>query len=282
MTPSTRRFRTRSFTSLVVATGFVMLLLSGGVLLVSPPGRVANWTRWEMLGLTKHGWSDLHITFAALFLLAATAHVVFNWRPLLQHLGATLSRPRPWRWEGVAALFLGLAVFAGTRAHLPPFSTLLAWSESQRESWDTPQDRAPIPHAELLTLREITKEAGITLDDAIQRLTRSGILNPSPDAEIRALAESAHVAPARIFELLRTHPDSTTAPPARSGPGSGGGPGRKTLKQFCAEEGIDLRIAEERLARRGVKASPDQTLREIAVNNGHDRPYVLLEILRGE
>ncbi len=64
------------------------------------------------------------------------------------------------------------------------------------------------------------------------------------------------------------------------GAGAGGGAGRKTLTQFCAEERFDLEDVQSRLAKRGIKASADQTLREIAVDNGYDRPSELLEIIR--
>ena len=72
--------------------------------------------------------------------------------------------------------------------------------------------------------------------------------------------------------------------PGRGGGGSepGGGPGRKKLTESCADEGIDLQTALKRLDAKGIKASINLTMREIAVNNGYERPYELLGILRGE
>lgn len=57
--------------SVLVAVSFVMLLLSGAMLFVAPPGRVANWSNWRLLGLTKHDWGGLHIWFAAVPVRAA-------------------------------------------------------------------------------------------------------------------------------------------------------------------------------------------------------------------
>jgi hypothetical protein len=62
----------------------------------------------------------------------------------------------------------------------------------------------------------------------------------------------------------------------------GGGPGRKTLTEFCAAEGIELQEALGRLERKGFQAAPNLTLREIAVQNGYERPYELLEVIRGQ
>jgi len=53
---SRKGFNWRGFTSLLLAAGFLILAGSGLVLYASPRGRVANWTDWEVLGLTKHEW----------------------------------------------------------------------------------------------------------------------------------------------------------------------------------------------------------------------------------
>jgi hypothetical protein len=57
--------------------------------------------------------------------------------------------------------------------------------------------------------------------------------------------------------------------------------GWKTLAQFCQEENIALEQALKRLAQQNIQAATNQTLREIAVQNGFSRPYELLNILRG-
>ncbi len=284
MKDPTFRFRSRAFTSLVVALGFVALLLSGGVLFLSPPGRVANWTNWQIFGLTKHGWGDLHIAFGALFLVAGVVHVFFNWRPLCQHLGARLSGRSGFRLEGLAAVLLGIGVFAGTRGHVPPFSTLLAWSEDLRAGWEQSRERAPIPHAELLTLNELADQAGVPTEDALRRLAAAGLKEVAPTDKVQAIAEAAHLPPAKVYDLIQDTPSKPAhaagAERPGRGPGAGGGPGWKTLAQFCTEEGLELGVVESRLAKGGIRFSAGQTLREIATDNGYDRPYALLEIIR--
>ena len=101
-----------------------MLALSGAILFISPPGRVANWSDWRLVGLTKHDWTDLHVWFAAVFVLGTLAHVVFNIRPLADYFKSRLTRRLAFRWEWVGALVLCGVVFAGTRAAWPPFSAL--------------------------------------------------------------------------------------------------------------------------------------------------------------
>jgi len=50
----TSNFQLRAMISVLLALAFPALLVSGLVLFVSPPGRVANWTDWRLFGLSKH------------------------------------------------------------------------------------------------------------------------------------------------------------------------------------------------------------------------------------
>jgi len=54
-----------------------------------------------------------------------------------------------------------------------------------------------------------------------------------------------------------------------------------TLGEFCRSEGIDVAEGLRRLEAKGMKGRAEMTLREIAVDNGYERPYEVLEILRG-
>ncbi len=63
------------------------------------------------------------------------------------------------------------------------------------------------------------------------------------------------------------------------GGGPGGGPGWQTLAQYCSSKGIALTNATARFQAKGIKFTADQTLREIALGNGYDRPYEIIDIL---
>jgi uncharacterized membrane protein YgcG len=288
-------FAWRAMTSVLIAASFLILVFSGIILFVSPPGRVANWTNWTIVGLRKHEWIGLHIWFSLLFLVVTLVHVFFNWRPMLSYFKDRMTRRMGFRPEWLAALLVCGAVYAGTRAAVPPFSSLLALNERVKESWDKPRERAPIPHAELLTLAELVEKAGIDMVLATNRLHASGIKGYAPEIVVQQLADNNQRSARQIYDLLT----SATRPEAGAGEnqghrggyggggggggkGAGGGPGRKTLTQFCTDEGIELKGALARLEAKGINATAELTLREIAVNNGYDRPYELLEILRAK
>ena len=56
---SKRSLSGRGLVSVLTLTSFLVLAFTGCILFVTPPGRVANWTGWTMLGLTKHEWGAL-------------------------------------------------------------------------------------------------------------------------------------------------------------------------------------------------------------------------------
>lgn len=275
-TSTAPHFQWRAFTSVLIGLAFLLLVASGIVLFVSPPGRVANWTNWGILGLRKADWAGLHIWFGTVFLAGTALHLYYNFRPLITYFKDRVSRRISMRREWLAATALCAALSVGTLAKVPPFTTLLAWNEEIKESWEQPADRAPIPHAELLTLAELSKAAGIEVETASARLKEKGIHNVAPDAIVRGIADGAGISASQLYDLIMTAPGAHTPPTAAT---RGTGPGRKTLAQFCADEGLDLAAVIARLQAMGYSVSETITLREIAASRNIE-PYELVTILR--
>ena len=276
-TPTSRRFQWRALTSVLIAGTFLFLAVSGVLLFVSPPGRVANWTDWQLLGLTKHEWTALHVSFSTLFLITTVLHLIFNWRPMLNYFRNRTSRRFGWRWEWTGALLLCTIVFFGAVRDWTPFSQLLAWQESVKQSWDDPAVRAPVPHAELFTLQELAAEADVDLELASRRLREAGAVDFTELTRIETIAQSMQISAQKVYEIIApSSPGASQTHPGRAGRGLGW----MTLEAYCAEQGLDTSDALAALREQGWTAEPSQTLREIAVNNGLDRPYALIEVLR--
>ena len=55
-----------------------------------------------------------------------------------------------------------------------------------------------------------------------------------------------------------------------------------TLTEFCESRKIDVKEAQARLEAKGIKLTPGRTLRDIAGDNGYDRPYEILDIIEGK
>ena len=270
------RFQWRALTSVVVALAFLLLAASGAVLFLSPPGRVANWTAWTILGLRKSEWTGLHIWFSAIFLAGAAGHLLYNLRPMLGYFKDRVSRRVAVRREWLVAAGLCAVVAAGTLAKVPPFATLLAWNEDLKESWDRPAERAPIPHAELLTLAALAEKGGVDLASATARLTAKGVVGFTGETVVQQIAGGAKLSAQQVYDIILTAPKETETHAEGQ---AGGGLGWKTLAQFCADEGIDATAALNRLASKGIAASETRTLREVATA-ANRKPYELLEIIR--
>ncbi len=276
--PTAPRFQWRALTSVLMTLGFAMMALSGVMLFLSPPGRVANWTNWTLLGLRKSDWGALHIWFGALFLVMTAVHVFFNWGPLMTYLKNRATRTLGFRAEWAVAAAICVVVFGGTRAGVPPFSSLLAWNESFKESWERPAERAPIPHAELLTLAALAQTRGVDLTAATARLTAKGVTGFTAETVVRDIAEHAKLSAQQVYDIIMTAPKAAGEHVEGK---AGGGLGWKTLAQFCADEGLDLAAARARLTAKGLKFEDTQTLRELASANGQ-KPYELVDILRAK
>ncbi|MBI5689809.1 MAG: DUF4405 domain-containing protein [Verrucomicrobia bacterium] len=275
-TTSSAGFQWRALTSVLMTLGFLMLALSGLMLFLAPPGRVANWTNWTLLGLRKSEWGGVHIWFGTLFLVMTAFHVFYNWRPLLSYFKNRVTRAVGFRQEWAVAGALTAVVFAGTKADLPPFSSFLTWNEEFKASWEKASDRAPIPHAELLTLAALAEKGGVDLPTATARLAAKGITGFTGETVVQKIADAAKLPARGIYDIIM----AGTKPASGHAEGkAGGGLGWKTLTQFCADEGLSLEEVRARLKARNLKFDDTMTLREIASNNGQ-KPYDLVESLR--
>ena len=283
------QFNWRAFFSVLSALSFIGMVFTGVILFVVPPGRIANWTGWTIIGLSKRQWIGLHDWFSIIFIFASVFHIYLNWKPLVSYFKNKVSKAFALRIEWAFALVICCAVFVGTLVDIRPFSSLLAWNENIKHSWDSPQRRAPIPHAELLTIAELSKQVGdVSLETILSNLKSKGIDVESADVVLGDLAEAYNMTPARLYDIALGQAGPGRGP-GRGRQGAGGrgfggggehgaaiesgaehseggirGIGRMTLKSYCEQTGLDVNAALKKLEEAGYKASSDMTIRGIA------------------
>ncbi|MBN1816486.1 MAG: DUF4405 domain-containing protein, partial [Sedimentisphaerales bacterium] len=258
---------------------------------------IANWTGWTMMRLTKDEWIGLHIWFSLLFLVAGVFHTYFNWTSLMGYFRNKATRAFAFRTEWILAMIACAAIYFGTLSEIRPFSSLLAWSESIKHSWDTPARQAPIPHAELLTLSELAAQVeGGDLQAMLDNLKSRGIEIDSSDTVLGALAEANNMTPAQLYDIAlgRAGPGQGRGGGQGGGRGQGGhgggsgdgsfgeagqgsrgagtggsgGFGRMTLQEYCGQANLDVEAVVQKLKNAGFQATPDMTIRAIADNAG--------------
>ena len=228
LTPrSSERFHYRSWVSFSVTIAFLALAVSGAVLYVAPRGRDANWSGWTCLTLWREDWVGMHIAIGTAFLMFGVLHLVLNWRPLWGYLHSRTRRGiRHWRELLLATVLLAALSVAAVRGW-PPAHQLVGGSDWLKDYWSQTLPRAPLPHAELLTVDELAQRTDVPGEDLAQVLRDHGLGVDSPGQTLFQIAQANQSTPSYVFDILRQKvPEVENLPGGRRGGGGGKGLGR--------------------------------------------------------
>jgi len=133
----------RKGVSLTLCISFIILPVSSIVPYIVPEGRVACWSSWTCLTLSKQQWGDIHITGGFLFLAACIAHILINLRALVSYQKI---RSREKRIPFAGSLMLCIFVFGGTLAGRHPMSDIPALSSSMKKEQERIHGNPPYGH----------------------------------------------------------------------------------------------------------------------------------------
>jgi len=307
--PSAEKFQFRAFVSLLVTISFVAMVFSGVMMFLSPPGRIANWSGWKLIGLTKEQWISIHLSFSAMFLGSSLIHIWLNGRALLSYFRSRMKKVFLLRGELlIAVIFCGILLW-GTLAQVAPFNQVISLREKAKRIWDNTSQQAPIPHAELLTLAQVAEAADRNVATLRANLDSRQIQADWDTELFGEVAQRYGMTPMELYDMAmgrtgqgrgygggqgRQSAGSSEehAGTGRGGPGGGGmggpggsgfggGYGRMTLQDACKAEKVDLQAALDRLTKAGIEAQSQQTLRQIADTSGK-RPSEVLDLIKAE
>ncbi len=110
----------RSVISFSLLFTMVVLFFSGVFLYISPSGRIARQTGWEILGFDKGGWEAIHDLFGFVFVFLALIHLWLNRRAIACYLRSRLRGAYTMKRELAAALLLTGIVFLVAALNLLP------------------------------------------------------------------------------------------------------------------------------------------------------------------
>lgn len=255
-----KKFSWRAFISIGLFYTFFILLLTGMVLYVAPAGRIANWVNWKLVGLTKAQWQSIHTIFALLFVILSIFHLFsINWKAFWTYLKSKTKQGLNKKREFYLSTIFTVLIFIGVIFSIPPLRYVMDLSESLTESWENDESEPPIPHAELLTLQELSEQLNnISLDSLQSILKANKISFNGLDETLSDIGIANQISPDKIYDLI-TASRNTKSP--------GGGFGRKTLEDISVEINKDLDQVLKILEDNNIKASKKQTLRDIASEN---------------
>jgi hypothetical protein len=269
------RFHWKVFVSFYVAFSFLALAGSGIVLYVAPPGRIANWSVWQLLLLSKAQWQAVHTIVALLFLVAGGFHIYFNWKVLVAYVKSRLQTGIRMKRELAAASLTGLAILAVSITGVPPFGTVMDVGEEIKNSWSTAASEPPVPHAELMTVAKLSETVKIPTEKALVNLEQQGIKVAQPTMTVQQIAAANKLTPQQVYQRIQ----SEDAKPKVSLT-EGGGWGRMNVQQVCERFSVSLDAGVARLQAAGIEAAPTTAIRELATSRGKT-PIDIAKIIVG-
>ncbi|NTW74920.1 MAG: DUF4405 domain-containing protein [Chlorobiaceae bacterium] len=258
-----KSFSWRVFISFGLFIAVFMMLVSGVILYISPPGRVANWTDWQMIGLTKRGWQHQHIIFGFAFLILSLFHLfLINWKAFLSYLKSKTAEGLKSPGELLAIIILSAIFGLGTYYEIQPFSAVIKFGNNISDSWERKEKKAPVPHAELMTIVELSQQPGLGGDPEalVMKLKNAGLKVASVNETIAGIAKANGKTAAQVYALIA---------PSESGTYKlqGNGVGKKTLQEIAEEAGVSSTALQLALRQKGVEAKTDVPLKTIAESN---------------
>ena len=202
-----KQFNVRGFISLLTACSFILMSVTGIVLYFTPQGRIAFWTNWKFIGLTKTHWVDIHVLSCLLFLVAGVYHIYNNWRSLWHYVWDRLGRTMPLMTELILSVMITVLITIGAIYLFPPFDYVITFSDFLKSSWVKSKEyEPPIGHAELLSLKAFSRRMHIDLSEAVQELKSNGIiLDEDGNQSLEAIAKKNKTSPHDLYVLIRKY-----------------------------------------------------------------------------
>jgi len=260
MDKNKKGFSWRAFISFGLLYSFIVIFITGIILYLSPAGRIAHWINWKLFGFSKEEWQAIHTIFSFTFVILSIFHLFsINWKVFISYLKSKTKQGLNKKRELFLSSFFTILFFFGIIYSTPPFSTIMDFGEYLTESWENKETEPPIPHAELLTLTELSERLdNISIDKITNKLIASNIKFNNTSENLTEIGLLNNVPPIEIYNIITSKTLSGMA---------GTGIGRKTLEEFAVENKKDINVLLEKLQQNGIEANKDQTLKDVASAN---------------
>ena len=263
----------RKITSMTLLLSGIVLIINSIVLYVVPEGRVAYWSDWKFLGLTKSDWGAQHTTVGVLFCVAGILHIFYNWTPIVNYMKNKAREMKVFTGSFNIALILTAVFVAGTYLSIPPMSTIIDISEGFKDRASHKYGEPPYGHAESSSLKMFCKREALDLEKAKELLAAAGITITGDKQIIKEIARQNNLSPGDIHAIIK--PAAISSAPAGENGGKAAfidgpksGLGKRKIADLCKEYDLDLDQIIKGLAEMGVNADPEATMKEIA--EAHD------------
>ena len=248
----------KKITSLTMMLTMIVMTYTGIILFITPPGRIAHWTQWKMLGMTKEQFASVHSTFMVLFILATMLHVYYNWKPLTSYMKNQAKQMIVFTKEMVVACLLTVVFFTGALYEISPFSNFLNFGSDIKESWEKEYGTPPYSHAELSSLDELLRKLDYDLVQS-EKILHQNSINYTLKQSLEDIAKENGISPQKIYNML--HVKLKKEDPSQAKKLSG--LGKKSIKAVAGVMGLTTEELIEKLSRLGIQAKADDKFKTI-------------------
>jgi hypothetical protein len=165
-------------------------------------------------------------------------------------------------------------IFVGTHFNLQPFKAVMDFGEWTTESWEVKEEQAPIPHAEILTIRELSgKYVKMSADSILLLIKGKGLKADSIGQTIQKIGELNNLTPAKVYSIIM--PETHTSGVNAEGKPLIQGLGRKTVSELAKDLGKDVDEVINVLKTNNITAKPEDKIKEIAEKTGKTPTEIL-------
>lgn len=256
----------RRITSLTALLAFAILMLTSIILYIVPQGRVAYWSNWQLWGLSKTQWGNIHINIGILFLIAILLHIYYNWKPILSYLKNPMRQLKIFTKDFNIALILTLFVALGTYLEIPPVVWLLDVSSAIKDSAAIKYGEPPYGHAELSSLQSFCSKMQLDSEKSMASLKAKGFIVDNKKQTIAEIASLNNKTPQQIYLAMQSEktkesgiPELPDNPPP--------GFGNQSLADICEKYHLNSDQILNALLLENISADPAMSIREIASQN---------------
>jgi hypothetical protein len=264
--------------SLTLAFSFLVMSITGIMLYIVPKGKVAYWANWEMFGLTKSQYGNIHITSMILFLVVTIWHIYYNWKPLISYLKNKAKQITLFKKELLIALTLNLLFVGGTLMGIQPFKSVLDINEGIKTYWEEQYGNPPYGHAEESSLQSFSQRIGVNIQKSLELLKDKSIVVENKSQTLLQIAEQNDISPKDIHDAIKPRGGKDTTEKATTDTEISS-LGRRTLQELADMDKINLKKSLLFLQNEGFDATPQSRMRE-AANTLGITPYELFDKLK--
>lgn len=248
----------KKITSLTMFLVMMIMTYTGIMLFVSPPGRIANWANWELFGLTKEEYANLHSTFMVLFILMTLLHIFYNWKPITSYMKNKAKEMIVFTKDMIIAFVLTVVFLLGTLFELSPFSNFLDFGDGVKNSWEKEYGTAPYSHAELSSLKMFVKKLNYDLQKS-EEILQSNNIKYTTSKSLSQIAQENGVSPQFVYTLLKKNLNKAGEKSIELT-----GLGRKTIEEVASTLRVSTQEFISQLKALGIEAKEDEKFKSVA------------------